>query len=111
MPRGQTTWPAALCGHDGPSVVASDANTKLRLFCWTAGSVVTQTQREETGWPVEGKEILGTESTTIISLGSCSDVTCLLPVDRYYLEVMASSSLACLAWLALAQLARPLRTA
>ena len=76
---------------DGPSVVASETNTKLRLFCWTADSVVTQTQREGTGWPVDGKEILGTESTTIIRLGSYSDVTCLLPVDCYYLEVMASS--------------------
>ena len=72
VPSGQTTWPAALGGLDGPSVVASDTNTKLRLFCWTAGSVVTQTQREGNGWPVEGKEILGTESTTIIRLGSYS---------------------------------------
>ena len=89
MPRGQTTRPAALSGLDGPSVVAS-----------------------------EGKEILGTESTTIIRFGSYSDVTCILLADRYYLEVKASlqapgssrpDRLACFAWLALwpASLASP----
>ena len=40
MPRGQTTWPAALCGLEGKS----DTTARHSLFCWTTSSVGIQTQ-------------------------------------------------------------------
>ena len=40
MPHGQTTLPAALSGLDGPS----GTTARLSHFCWTASSVISQTQ-------------------------------------------------------------------
>ena len=60
MPRGQTTWPAALSGLDGPS----DTPARLTLFCLTAGSVVTHQNNETHSLNLSLTDLSRTQSFT-----------------------------------------------